>query len=83
MSVAEAQASGVGVCIQNLRVDLREYVGEAGYLFDSLSEVADIITKPFPEEKRQLGFAQAKKSDIAEHKSILIGLWQKAIGAPD
>jgi hypothetical protein len=79
LSVAEAQASGVGVCIQNLRPDLREYVGEAGYLFTSLGEVAEIISKPFPEEKRQLGFEHAKKSDIAAHKGILTDLWQRAI----
>ncbi|HEX8500635.1 MAG TPA: hypothetical protein VF659_08595 [Pyrinomonadaceae bacterium] len=81
MAVAEAQASGVGVCIQNLRPDLKEYVGEAGYLFDTLREAADTISKPFPEEKRQLGFAQAKKSDIATHKTILTGLWQQASAA--
>ncbi|MGH9197520.1 MAG: glycosyltransferase, partial [Acidimicrobiia bacterium] len=30
VAVAEAQASGVGVCMPNLRPDLKEYVGEAG-----------------------------------------------------
>ena len=78
LSVAEAQAAGVGVCLQNLRPDMREYVGEAGYLFDTLEEAAEIISKPFPEEKRQLGFEQAKRSDIFTHKTMLTGLWQKA-----
>jgi hypothetical protein len=78
MAVAEAQASGVGVCMANVRPDLREYVGEAGYLFDSPAEALEIISKPFPEEKRQLGFEQARKSDVFRHKTILTDLWQKA-----
>lgn len=82
LSVAEAQASGVGVCLQNLRPDLREYVGEAGYLFDTLEEAAEIISKPFPEEKRQLGFEQARRSDIFTHKTILTDLWRKAHARP-
>jgi hypothetical protein len=80
MSVAEAQASGVGVCMPNIRSDLREYVGDAGYLYDSIGEAADIISKPFPEELRQLGFQQAMKSDVFQHKTILTDLWRKAAG---
>ncbi|HWP92267.1 MAG TPA: hypothetical protein VNN20_08740 [Thermodesulfobacteriota bacterium] len=79
MAVAEAQASGVGVCMPNLRPDLREYVGDAGFLYNSISEVVDIISRPFPEEKRQIGFEHARKSDIFEHKVILTSLWRKAI----
>jgi hypothetical protein len=80
MSVAEAQAAGLGVCLPNIRPDLRDYLGGAGYLYDSVSEAADIISKPYSEEMRQLGFEQAKKSDIFEHKSILLNLWRKAAG---
>ena len=54
MAVAEAQASGVGVLVPNLRPDLADYVGEAGYLYDSLEEAAEIIQQPFPDDKRQL-----------------------------
>ena len=57
MAIAEAQAAGVGVCMQNIRPDLREYVGEAGFLFDTVDEVARIISQPFSDELRQLGFA--------------------------
>jgi hypothetical protein len=78
MSVAEAQASGVGVCIANIRPDLKEYVGDAGFLFNSITEAREIITKPFPEEMRQRGFDQAKKSNIFEHRALLFKLWQKA-----
>jgi glycosyltransferase involved in cell wall biosynthesis len=73
--VAEAQASGVGVCMQNIRPDLKEYVGEAGYVFDSLEEVSRIISQPFPESQRQMGFEQAKQSDIRAHISKLERLW--------
>lgn len=77
--IAEAQASGVGVCMRKIRPDLKEYVGECGFLYDSIREVRAIISQPFPEELRQRGFEHAKKSDIRRHKYILTDLWQKAI----
>lgn len=76
LAVAEAQASGVGVLIQNIRPDLKEYVGEAGYLFDSIEDVRDIITKPFPEEKREAGFVHAEKSNVDNHIGLLFDLWK-------
>jgi hypothetical protein len=78
MAIAEAQASGVGVCMPNLRPDLKEYVGSAGFLYNSISEVVNIISKPFPAEMREIGFEHAKKSDISRHKVILTDLWKKA-----
>jgi len=74
---AEAQAAGVGVCFPNLRPDIKEFIGDAGYVYNSIEEVAEIISKPFPMDKRKRGFEQAKKSDIAEHKEILLNLWEK------
>jgi glycosyltransferase involved in cell wall biosynthesis len=79
VSIAEAQASGLGVCMPNLRPDLRDYLGPAGFLYDSIGDVARFISQPFPEEMRQLGFEHAKKSDVFHHKQILIDLWQKAV----
>jgi hypothetical protein len=81
MAVAEAQASGVGVCMANIRPDLKDYVGDAGYLYDSVDEVLDIISKPVPEELRQRGFERARKSDVFEHRKLLFGLWEKAMPA--
>ncbi len=78
IAVAEAQASGVGVCIPNLRPDLKEYLGGAGFIYDSIHEVAEIISKPYPQEMREKGFEQARKSDIFQHKKILTDLWEKA-----
>lgn len=76
LAVAEAQASGVGVCIQRVRPDLEEYVGGAGYLYDTLEEVAEIISGPVPEELRERGFVQARKSDVHGHIDKLVDLWR-------
>ncbi len=78
LCIAEAQASGVGVCVPNLRPDLKEYVGESGFFYDSVDEVRDIITRPYPERMREAGFEQARKSDIGVHKTALTDLWQLA-----
>jgi hypothetical protein len=77
MAVAEAQAAGVGVCIANIRPDLKEYLGGAGYLFNSTGEVLDIVRKPVPEEMRERGFEQARKSNIFDHRDLLFSLWRK------
>ena len=50
----------------------------AGVLFNSVNEVAEIISKPFPEELREMGFKHGKKSDVFEHKAILTNLWRQA-----
>ncbi len=80
MAIAEAQAAGVGVCMQSIRPDLREYVGEAGFLFDTADDAARIISQPFPDDLRQLGFEQARKSDIRGHIHRLENLWKRALG---
>ncbi len=78
MAVAEAQAAGLGVCMPNLRPDIKQYVGPAGFIYDSIEEVADIISRPYPNEMRERGFEHAKKSDIDEHKVLLTNLWDSA-----
>ena len=75
VSIAEAQASGVGVCMRNIRPDLRDYVGESGFLYNSLDEVEAIISHPFDQGLRSKGFEQARKSDVFAHREILLGLW--------
>jgi hypothetical protein len=79
LAVAEAQASGVGVCMQRVRPDLEEYLGGAGYLFDTLDEAADIVSRPVPEEIRERGFLQARKSDIHFHIDSLVNLWRAVL----
>lgn len=75
VSIAEAQAAGVGVCMANIRPDLSSYVGDAGYLYDSLEQVEKIISVPFDNDRRLLGYEQAKKSDVFQHRRILLDLW--------
>jgi hypothetical protein len=75
IAVAEAQAAGVGVCFPNLRPDIQDYLGGAGILYSSLTELVDIISQPVPEEMREKGFEVAKKSDIKTHLHRLTDLW--------
>ena len=82
MAVAEAQAAGVGVCFPNIRPDISDYIGGAGFLYNSISEVPDIICRPYPTEMREIGFEQAKKSDISQHKSVLTDIWDRARISP-
>jgi hypothetical protein len=62
----------------NIRPNLKEYVGEAGFLYNSINDVTDIIAKPVPKQMREAGFLQARKTDIQEHKHLLTNLWDKA-----
>lgn len=77
MAIAEAQAAGVGVCMPRLRPDLAQYVGDGGVLYESIDEVADIVRRPVPEEMREAGFVQARRSDIERHKHLLTDLWDR------
>lgn len=79
LAIAEAQASGLGVCVPDLRSDLHEYVGPSGFFYDSLDEVRDIISQPYPREMREAGFAHARKSDIGAQKSVLTDLWEATV----
>jgi hypothetical protein len=79
VAVAEAQASGVGVCMGRLRPDLEQYVGKAGFLVESLAEARDVVSKPFPDELRELGFELAQRSDVNAHISVLTDLWQPVL----
>ena len=80
MAVAEAQAAGVGICFPNIRPDVSEYVGGAGFLYDSIEQAAGIVRSPCPEEVRERGFEQARKSDIEEHKHLLTDIWDRVAG---
>ena len=76
MAIAEAQASGTMVCMANIRPDLQEYVGEAGYLYDDIKQAAELLRQPVSAAKRELGFEQARRSDIRSNKHLLTDLWQ-------
>jgi len=78
MAVAEAQASGVGVCMPRIRPDLATYVGP-GVLYDSIDELPEIVSGPVPDEMRRDGFEHARRSDIGTHKRLLTDLWAGAL----
>ncbi len=82
LAVAEAQAAGLGVCLPNIRPDITQYLGGAGFAYNSVAEAAEIISRPYPEEMRELGFEHAKRSDIQRHKHILTDLWRQAAPRP-
>lgn len=83
VAIAEAQAAGVGVCMPRLRPDLAEYVGEgAGVLYDTIDELPGIVAGSVPEEMRERGFRQARKSDIEQHLHCLTDLWDVAVPRP-
>jgi hypothetical protein len=78
MAIAEAQAAGVGVCVQDIRPDLHEYVGPAGHVFKDIAEAADIISTPVTETMRRRGAEHAIRSDITRHIGLLRDLWRTA-----
>jgi hypothetical protein len=80
--IAEALASGIGVCWQELpgrRDEQLEFLGGAGCLFRSIEEVPAIITQPYPEEKRQAGFRAARRCDIERTKHLLSDAWPEPV----
>lgn len=75
MALIEAMASGVGVCMQSIRADLRDFVGDAGYLFDAPADVAGRLrVDPSPEERAR-GFAWAEQFDFRRELPLLTNLW--------
>ena len=61
-----------------LRLDLREYLGNGGILYDNVEDIAEIVAKPVPEATREEGFELARRSDINVHKQQLLDLWKHA-----
>lgn len=78
LSIAEAQASGVGVLVHRVREDLRTYVGPGGHVYDSLEEARDILSQPFDPAAREASFDHARRSDIRVNLRDLIQLWEAA-----
>jgi hypothetical protein len=81
MAIAEAQAAGVGVCMPHIRPELRTYLGDGAFLFDTYDEVARHIRQPYSQELREQGFALAQRADIHQHKHLLTDLWQPHLPA--
>jgi hypothetical protein len=75
MAVAEAQASGVGVCFQSARRDATTYVDGGGLVFEDFREIADVVAGPVPTSMRQQGFLAAARSDVVRHVQELDQMW--------
>ena len=75
MAIAEAQASGLGILMKNIRPDLKEYIGSAGFLYDTPEEASKILQCQYPAEMREAGFKQAQKSSLDNHLHLLKTVW--------
>lgn len=75
LAALEAMASGTGVCLPNIRPDIKDYIGDAGIVYSNISELEDIIDKPVPNTMREKGFELAEKYDIKKQIHLLTDLW--------
>jgi hypothetical protein len=46
-------------------------------LFDTIDEVAEILSRPLPDANRELGFAPARRSDVGRKITLLEALWER------
>ncbi len=84
VGIAEAQASGLGVCWQELpgrREQQLEFLGGGGFLFGEIEELPEILLRPYPEEMRLRGLENARRCDIQGHKSLLTDVWHRVAQA--
>ena len=79
VAVFEAQAAGMGVCIANIHSATVDQLGGAGFVYNSIEEIANIIAQPYSDEMRERGFDNARLADIYRHKHLLTELWNKVI----
>jgi len=75
MVVCEAQASGIGVCLQNIHVGYLDYLDGGGYLFNNIMDLSHIIQTPYPDNIREKGIINSQKYDISTKLHILTDLW--------
>lgn len=75
LMVAEAQASGVGVIMYDLRPDSKEYVTEAGYMYKTHDDVLSIISQDFPLDKKTQALELSSRYDIKTNITVLTDLW--------
>jgi glycosyltransferase involved in cell wall biosynthesis len=84
VGIAEAQASGLGVCWQELpgrREEQLEFLAGGGFVFRTVEELPAILGRPYPEEMRQRGFENARRCDIQGHKGLLTEVWHRIAAA--
>jgi hypothetical protein len=84
VALVEAQASGIGVCWQELpgrRQEQLDFLAGGGFLFHSIEEVPAIISQPYPEEMRLAGIEAARRCDIEQTKHLLSDAWDRRLAA--
>lgn len=79
LMVAEAQASGVGVIMYNLRNSLDMYVTENGYLYNTDEDVLEIISNDFDSDKRNNAIEISKRYDVREKIKEIENIWLQQI----
>lgn len=77
MAIAEAQASGLGILMRNIRPDLKEYIGGAGFLYNTPDEASNILRNKYPEDMREKGFKIAERSSLNTHLQLLQTIWSQ------
>jgi glycosyltransferase involved in cell wall biosynthesis len=75
VGVAEAWAAGVGVCIQRVRPDIEDYVGDAAVLFADVAEIAELVSEPPDPAMLDRARTRAEATDISAHGPRLLDLW--------
>jgi glycosyltransferase involved in cell wall biosynthesis len=78
MVLAEAMASGVGVCWQELpgrREEQLDFLGGAGHLFSDITQVPALLADQYDEARRVAGIESARRFDIEGHKYLLSDIW--------
>ena len=77
MAIAEAQASGLGILMRNIRPDLKDYIGGAGFLYNTPDEASKILRNKYPEDMREEGFKLAERSSLNTHLQLLQTIWSQ------
>ena len=78
LSIAEAQASGIGVILPDIRPEMKDYLGNDN-VYNNIEDIKKILEKENYLEMINQGYLQAKKSDIKTHFHLLENLWKKII----
>ena len=76
LMIAEAQSSGVGVIMYNLRETLGDYITENGYLYNTDENVLEIISTNFDLEKKNNAIELSKRYDIKEKIKDIENIWK-------
>lgn len=75
VGVAEAWAAGVGVCVQDIRPDIADYVGDAAIVFSDVADLPDVISGAPDPAMLAAGRRRAEEMDIGVHGPALLDLW--------